>query len=175
MLPTFKYHPDPIGTGAFQKGEPQECNCCGKQTDIWYSLPFYTEEDDIECICPECISNGKASIKFDGEFHSSHSTDKVSDPLKLDELIHRTPGYCGWQQEYWLAHCDDFCAFIGYVGWSELVSMGIDKEIEENYNEEINGFNLDDVKKYMQNNGSMQGYLFKCLHCGKHLLYVDCN
>ena len=29
----------------------------------------------------------------------------VDDPEKLDELIHRTPGYSGWQQEYWRAHC----------------------------------------------------------------------
>ena len=25
------------------------------------------------------------------------------------------------------------------------------------------------------NGGSVQGYLFQCLHCGKHLLWVDCD
>ena len=94
---------------------------------------------------------------------------------KLDELLHRTPGYIGWQQEYWCAHCDDFCAFIGYVGWDDLIRSGIDKEIEETYDQDICGFDLTDVKEYMQNDGSMQGYLFRCLHCGKHLLYVDCD
>ena len=49
-----------------------------------------------------------AASKFDGEFQDPESTDRVSDPDKLDELIHRTPGYCGWQQEYWIAHCDDY-------------------------------------------------------------------
>ncbi|MFR5797553.1 MAG: CbrC family protein [Oscillospiraceae bacterium] len=81
----------------------------------------------------------------------------------------------GWQQEYWIAHCDDYCAFVGYVGWKELVEMGINNEIEKNYNQELNGFELKDVKECMYNEGSMQGYLFKCLHCGEHFLYVDCD
>mgnify|MGYP004667429291 FL=1 len=49
-----------------------------------------------------------SASKFDGEFQDPESTDCVSNPDKLDELIHRTPGYCGWQQEYWIAHCDDY-------------------------------------------------------------------
>ena len=40
---------------------------------------------------------------------------------KLDELIHRTPGYSGWQQEYWRAHCGDYCAYLGHVGARELL------------------------------------------------------
>ena len=110
-----------------------------------------------------------------GEFQDADNVGKVSDSDKLDELLHRTPGYIGWQQEYWCAHCDDFCAFIGYVGWDDLIRSGIDKEIEETYDQDICGFDLTDVKEYMQNDGSMQGYLFRCLHCGKHLLYVDCD
>ena len=153
MLPTFKYHPNPIETGAFQKGTPQKCDCCGCETDLWYESPFYSI-DDVDCICPECISNGAAAKKFDGEFQDADNVGKVSDSDKLDELLHRTPGYIGWQQEYWCAHCDDFCAFIGYVGWDNLIRSGIDKEIEETYDQDICGFDLTDVKEYMQNDGS---------------------
>ena len=32
-LPQFKYHPDPIGTGAIQKTEA-ECECCGKAATL---------------------------------------------------------------------------------------------------------------------------------------------
>ena len=53
--------------------------------------------------------------------------------------------------------------------------MGIDNEIEKNYNQELNGFELKDVEECMYNEGSMQGYLFKYLHCGEHFLYVDCD
>ena len=174
MLPKFKYHPNPIETGAFLTGEPHKCDCCGNDTNTWYESPFYSEKE-VSCICPECISNGCAAKKFNGEFQDYELVGDVSDSAKLDELIHRTPGYSGWQQEYWYAHCDDFCAFVGYVGWDDIVELGIDNEIEETYDSHICSFFLDDVKKYMRNNGSMQGYLFKCLHCGKHFIYVDCD
>lgn len=52
---------------------------------------------------PDPIKMGAFS---QGEFQNLESTDRVSNPDKLDELIHRTPGYCGWQREYWIAHCD---------------------------------------------------------------------
>ena len=171
MIPTFKYHPDPISTGAFIAGENQICSCCYKPTNIVYRAPFYSGEE-IECICPECISDGTASIQFDGFFQDPDSVGNVSDPQKLDELIYRTPGYQGWQQEYWPAHCDDFCAFVGYVGWDDIVRMGIEHEIEETYNEDIP---IESLKESMINNGSVQGYLFKCLSCGKHILHVDCE
>lgn len=34
-----------------------------------------------------------------------------------------------WQGEYWLACCDDFCAYIGDVGTKELEEMGIADEV----------------------------------------------
>jgi len=60
MIPTFKYHPDPLKTGAFSQGEAHTCDCCGKQTDVWYEQPFHSAQD-VECLCPECIASGKAA------------------------------------------------------------------------------------------------------------------
>ena len=40
----------------------------------------------------------------DGEF--SHTTNPYPDEM-LDELVKRTIGYRGWQQEVWLAHCNE--------------------------------------------------------------------
>lgn len=174
MIPTFKYHPDPIKTGAFLQGKAHTCDCCGQQTDVWYEQPFFAQQD-VECLCPECIASGKAAEKFDGEFVDECNVGEVSGEEKLDELLHRTPSYCGWQQEYWYAHCDDFCEFVGYVGWDEIVKMGIEEQIEKNYDEEICGFDLEDIKECLTNNGSMQGYLFRCLHCGEYFLYADCD
>ena len=174
MIPEFKYHPDPFKIEIFKRGEPCECECCGKMTDVWYTGPFYSEKD-VGRFCPECIANGLAAEKFDGEFQDSTNCDKVSDPQKLDELVHRTPGYRAWQQEYWLAHCDDYCAFVGYVQWNDLVRMGLDKEVEETYRKDANGYDdFEWVKLGLIENG-LWGYLFKCLHCGKHLIYVDCD
>lgn len=44
-IPEFKYHPDPIKTGAFSQGEYRKCDCCNESTNIWYSEPFYTAKD----------------------------------------------------------------------------------------------------------------------------------
>ncbi len=165
----FKYHPDPIKTGAFETDKTVKCDCCGKKTSVYYTNPFYSVEE-IEFLCPQCIESGAAADKFDGEFQDPMSVDRVSDPAKLDELALRTPGYCGWQQEYWLAHCDDYCAFLGYYTWRQLEEMGIAKEIEETYRQDICMLDFSDAKEYLQNN---EGYLFKCLHCGKHFIYFD--
>lgn len=174
-LPFFKYHPEPLKTGIFKTGETVICDCCGKETDVYYTGPFYSVED-VEYLCPECIDNGEASKKFEGDFQDDCSIGEVSDEKKIDELIHRTPGYCGWQQEYWVAHCDDFCTFIGYVGAKELKEMGILEEVIKNGNPQWK-YDWDEKEieliKTMVNGGSMQGYLFKCLHCGKHFLYYD--
>lgn len=170
-LPGFKYHPEPIKTGAFKIGEAVVCECCDKATNVFYSEPFFSV-DEIEFLCPDCIKSGRAHEKFDGDFQDSHSYDKVSDKEKLNELCTRTPGYCGWQQEYWPAHCDDFCAFIGYVGWNEIQQMGIEKEIEEDISKNSD-YPISAVKQHLMINGSMQGYLFRCLVCSKHRLHID--
>ena len=67
----------------------------------------------------------------------------------------------------------DFCAFVGYVGYKELKQMGLLEEVLE-------GPDLDYAWRRenltsLTNGGSMQGYLFRCLHCGKHLLHIDCD
>ena len=60
-----------------------------KTTHIFYTGPFYAVED-IEYLCPECISSGEAARKYDGCFQDDCSLDNgVDDPEKLDELIHR--------------------------------------------------------------------------------------
>ena len=122
-IPVFKYHPDPFATGVFTElEEPAACPCCGEETSVVYEGPFYCV-DEVENLCPQCIASGAAAEKYDGEFQDSESTDEVDSLDKLDELVHRTPGYCGWQQEYWRAHCGDFCAFLGYAGYAELVEL----------------------------------------------------
>ncbi len=175
-LPVFKYHPKPLETEAFLLADPPVlCECCKEPTPVYYSGPVYAEEE-VNCLCPACIADGEAARKFDGEFQDEDSVDEgVDDPDKLDELIHRTPGYCGWQQEYWRAHCGDYCAFMGYVGYRELKQMGIVEEILEDSGWNMYREDSETILEALVNGGSVQGYLFRCLHCGKHLLWVDCD
>ncbi|MDE7432148.1 MAG: CbrC family protein [Lachnospiraceae bacterium] len=173
-IPTFKYHPNPFLTGAFSELEqPQRCDCCGKETLIRYENNLYSSIENIDCLCPSCIADGSAAKKFDGEFQDEDATDEINDPEgeKIHELIHKTPGYCGWQQEYWRAHCNDYCAFIGYVGSQELKELKIMDEVLDD------DCWMDDTKEMIRENllngGSFQGYLFRCIHCGKYLLWAD--
>ena len=67
-LPAFRYHPDPLDTGAFEESEEGViCDCCGKATPIFYSNPFFSVED-IAYLCPACIASGEAARKYDGSF-----------------------------------------------------------------------------------------------------------
>lgn len=170
-IPPFRYHPNPLATGAFDESEEgMICDCCGKTTHICYQAPFYSVEN-VNCLCPVCISNGNAAKKFDGAFQDDYSVDGgVEDMDRLDELIHRTPGYCGWQQEYWRAHCGDYCAYLGRVGAVELKALGIMDEVLDDplWNDEQKELIRNSV-----NGGSFQCYLFQCLHCGKHMLWTD--
>lgn len=172
-IPVFRYHPNPLETGAFQESETDVvCDCCGKTTRFFYTDHFFTEKD-ISQLCPDCIASGEAARKYDGCFQDECCMDDgVGDPEKLDELIHRTPAYSGWQQEYWRAHCGDYCAFLGYVGARELLALGILEEILDDpiWDEEERSMIQDSV-----NGGSVQCYLFQCLHCGKYLVWMDCD
>lgn len=173
MKYSFKYHPEPLETEAFKTDRSVVCACCGKETAVYYDGPFYATED-VEFLCPECIASGKAAEKFDGEFIDPGCLPEVDDEEKIDELTRRTPCYSGWQEEQWVDCCGDFCAFVGYTNWPEIEEAGIEAEIEEDIRRD-GTYEVDEVKEGLAEDGAMQGYLFRCLHCGKHRLLVDCD
>lgn len=172
QLPVFRHHPDPIRTGAFFTAEEGvTCDCCKKNTTVWYDGPFYAI-DEIKALCPACIASGKAAEEFDGQFQDGASCDAVDDEAKVKERCCRTPGYRGWQQEYWLAHCGDFCAFAGYAEFRQIAQMGLVAEIEKDCAE--NGqHDIDHLRQHMENDGHLQGCLFRCLTCGTHRIHAD--
>jgi uncharacterized protein CbrC (UPF0167 family) len=145
---------------------------CGEERSHIYNGPFYSIEE-VEDICPWCIKDGSAAMKYDGEFQDAASCENVDKQEYLVELTTKTPGYSGWQQERWLSHCGDFCAFKSYVGWSEI------KDLKEELTDDLQaikadyGLTQEELEKYLVNNSSMQGYLFQCIHCDKHRLTVD--
>ena len=174
-LPLFRYHPDPLSTGAV-KQEKITCPVCKRTRAYYYDGPFYSEEE-IEKICPWCIKDGTAAYKFDGCFVDIPSESEKCDRLKLEELCYRTPSYTAWQQADWPTHCNDFCAFIAYVGWKELEERDLLEELEPDINRLIEeyGTSREQFAGWLRNDGDMQGYLFRCLHCRKHRLFCDGN
>ena len=173
MLPKFKYHPNCYENTLIKvKGnEVAICQCCNKKTDYFYNNMYCAQ--DINCLCPECISNGVAADKFDGSFVSIWGS-KIEDKNKTEELTKRTVGIITWQEEKWLTCCNDYCAFIDYVGIKELDEMGIREEVLADY-KAMNEFEVDFVENCLHKEGAVVGYLYRCLHCNKYRLWVDTN
>lgn len=168
----FKYHPDPLKTEAFKTDKAVTCGCCGLATGVYYDKWFYSSnlgsEYDVN-FCPECISSGKACERFGGEFQCSDNVDDVSDPEKLDELLHRTPGSSDYQG-YWVAHCGDYCMYDGSIDGSKLEDCEFFDEIRETYREDITALDFDDFVHDAKYNVI---HLYKCLHCGKHIAMME--
>jgi uncharacterized protein CbrC (UPF0167 family) len=61
-LPIFKYHPDPIKTGAIEVTSAT-CECCGIAQGFRATSTIYAKEQ-VETICPWCIANGSAAEKL---------------------------------------------------------------------------------------------------------------
>ncbi|WP_027388652.1 CbrC family protein [Chryseobacterium gregarium] len=178
-LPKFKYSPNAYGLDIFEKAEGT-CSVCNEKRQMKYTGSFYSTEDP-EYICPWCITNGKASEKYDGEFNDYCGIEGISpdpnDPAPaipkelLLEITNRTPGYSSWQQEVWLTHCNEPCAFIGYADTQTI------EPIAEELNDDIdnNGYDPELIRTHLSKDGSLVGYLFRCVNCGKHRLHVDCD
>jgi len=165
----FKYHPNVYDNDIIEH-ENGICQCCGKEVNEYCSTMYCI--DDVHCICLECISDGKAAEKLRGGFIQDAESGLVSDPQKTEELFKRIPGYASWQGEYWLACCNDYCAFIGDVGTEELERMGIADEVFAEYDARDE---FDNAREYLEKSGSLAGYLFRCLHCGTYHLWVDAD
>ena len=170
-LPHFPYHPDPLATGSLVEGEAKVCPSCGKESNIYYDLMPYCI-DNIKNLCPFCIANGLAAEKFDAEFFQDAEGQGELDPEKDQLLFCQTPGYSSWQGENWLSCCQDYCAYLGTVGTRELKAMGIAEQVLADYEERGE---YQDIEEYLVKDGSLCGYLFRCLHCQKYQIGVDAD
>ena len=147
-----------------------ECPCCAKVRGYSYQLTPYCE-DEVENLCPWCIADGSAAEKFEATFCQDVSSEQPVSGEASEQVYTRTPGYNSWQGEDWLGHCNDACAFIGYVGFDDLSSIW--QEVKDDVL--AGGWDEETLKGNLQREGHMVGYLFQCLKCGKHRLGVDCD
>ena len=170
-LPNFKYVPDPIKAGVIIKKDAI-CQVCNEKTDYIYIGPF-TSYEEIENICPWCIKYGLAVEKYEGEFYGVSYNADISQEEYSDELAYRTPSFDSCDSEVeWLIHCKDYCAFLGYVDWEDI--MGIKEQINDDIEEIKDMFNLtqEELEKELSVNGFLKGFLFQCIKCGQYRLTV---
>ena len=171
-LPKFKYHPDPVATGSIEADTGATCSACGQARGYIYFDQF---EDDVR-VCPWCIADGSANRKFDIEFNDGGAMDDAP-PSVMEEISCRTPGFGGWQQERWLTCCSDAAAFLGPVGAKELRRQfpeaipAVREVLAADF--EVDGRELQEYFDALDREGQPTAYLFRCLHCGGYLGYVD--
>lgn len=164
-IPRFVYHPDPVRTGSIIESD-DECERCGMARGWMYSGPIYAV-DEIEFVCPWCIADGSGASEFDAEFTTTDGSPSEVPGHVLDEIVHRTPGFEGWQQERWLFHCGDGAEFYGRAGWAEVsASPGAVESLR------TDGW-PEDVLPSLRPDGDLTAYLFRCRHCGQFLAYAD--
>lgn len=171
-LPDFKYHKDPVGSEVFEKYSG-ECPVCSKAQGWKYVGPYYCYED-VENICPWCISSGAAYKKYALSFVDEQGPEKLDDDAKLDELIHRTPGYFSAQGDPWPAHCNDFCKLLGKTSWVEIEPLLSELERDVQTTLENNGLTYEEmVSELKRPHSPLWAHMFVCNKCGKHRFVAD--
>ncbi|MES2523036.1 MAG: CbrC family protein [Gemmatimonadota bacterium] len=178
-LPSFRYHPDPLGTGSIATS-PEACRRCERQRGYIYTGPVYANEELGEAFCPWCIADGSAAQEFDAEFTDSEGVgdygawDAVP-PEVVDEVTRRTPGFIGWQQERWWTHCADAAEFLGRAGRRELSERWPDAVPVLMAEAGLDGAGWTAYAAELDTEGSPTAYIFRCRHCGQLGGYSDCD
>ncbi|MGQ0467864.1 MAG: CbrC family protein [Sporichthyaceae bacterium] len=171
--PPFRYHPDPVFTGALAAPD-EPCEICGLPRSWRYTGPVYAVEE-IETLCPWCIADGSAASHLDATFTDDSAVPSGVSPEAVATVTRRTPGFSGWQQERWLYHCGDAAAFLGRAGWRDL--EGLPDALESlRLDSARPGWSPGQIAEYVQSlddDRSPTAYLFRCLLCHTHLAYSD--
>ncbi len=178
QLPEFKYFKDPLGVGVFKESD-SVCLCCSQARGYIYTGTTYAEEELGEAICPWCIADGTASLRFEATFSDESGVggygqwDRVPEEV-VQEIACRTPGIVTWQPESWWTHCGDGAVFVDYAGKDELLKLG--GEVIQQLREDtgMDEAQWEQVFQSMQKDGAVMAYIFQCRHCGEYGGYWDC-
>ncbi|MEU9879257.1 CbrC family protein [Streptomyces phaeochromogenes] len=86
------------------------------------------------------------------------------------------PGFHAWQDPHWLVHCHDAAAFLGEVGYTELVAH---PDALDHLRLDLRMSGWHDAAKlehFLTHLGQgASAMLFRCTVCGTHLAYVDAS
>jgi uncharacterized protein len=173
-LPAFKYHPDPVATGAVIESD-ETCACCGKERGFVYEAAVYGDKE-VGSICPWCIADGSAATKLGVTFSDEHGLLEAGvNKAVVEEITKRTPGFITWQQETWLVCCDDSCAYHGDAPKAELQALsGEDLDATLEFLDMDQGAWSKFLAGY-EPGGDHSMHKFVCNHCGDTHYLSDVN
>ena len=138
----FKYFKQPELFSSFI-GEPVACGICNNDTKCFDASTFIGTEE-IEAICPQCLSAGKlyekdittcnadiGELKIQLKALNKNGTDAEIDNmafLKTNELEKTTPPLITWQDWDWPCAEGDYCQFIGYGSVPLYKKLAVDDD-----------------------------------------------
>jgi uncharacterized protein CbrC (UPF0167 family) len=179
-LPQYRYHPAPLETGSIVHAAV-DCVCCGERKPYTYTGPAYAVADIGDQLCPWCVASGAAHDRFGAEFTDAEAlldeftrSGVVAPADVIREVAWRTPGFSGWQQERWLVHCGDACAFLGPAGQAEVASYGSADLLDSLRRDmEMEAEEFAWYLNHLDRDHGPTAYIFQCLHCSLLLGYSD--
>lgn len=123
-LPAFPYHRDPKASGSLRESSTP-CECCGQTRGILYDGPVYSK-DEIDSLCPWCISDGSAAERFGASFFDSDFRDDDDKRVSMPPDVHHavfgcTIGFSTFNPFGWWVHCGKPAAFVKRVEPYDLV------------------------------------------------------
>ena len=96
------------------------------------------------------------------------------------EVEYCTPRPCIWQPFIWPAHCGDYYGYVKQVSTTDLDLMAPDNDGRAFFAQHISSEESIDEEEIDQvweagfaPEGFVNVYLWRCLHCGEHLITCD--
>ena len=173
MLPTFRYHPDPVATGSIAPSDAT-CLCCGEVRGYIYTASVYGPSRFRERLCPWCIASGAAASKYNCFF--SDDTPLADAGLGRSivlEVSRKTPGYSSWQQGEWQVCCGDACEFHGEATQRQLADLSGDRLAWHLRRWTWGERDWQRLVEAYEPCGAMSVLRFVCRHCGQPTLALD--
>lgn len=93
----------------------------------------------------------------------------------VQEVSLRTPAFISWQQEQWLAHCGDACAFLGDASIADVANASEQTKQAWQKDNGMGESEWQHLTSGYQPGGDPALYKFKCLHCEAVLFGWDCS
>ena len=173
-LPSFRYHPDPIGSGSIAESGAI-CKSCGQAPGYIYTASVYSVEELDDALCPWCIADGSAHKKFDASFVDERAFAEGVPESAIAEISQRTPGYSSWQTEFWPGCCGDASAFLTPAGIAAIRQRQLEGVVMNYivYEMEISGGAANHLLNSLDRDGGPTAYIFQCLHCSQYQVHID--
>ena len=119
-LPHFRFHPDPLLSGAVEPST-EPCGVCGQARGFVYTGNCYVEDEFEAQLCPWCIADGSAHRKFGVTFNEVALAPGI-DEAAADEIEERTPGLTCFNPIDWPTCCGAPMAYLEPAGHTEIVA-----------------------------------------------------